>query len=215
VVYLAGDHVAVLDLKTKHETQLGRVDEEMLDAQFVPGHNSVAAAGETGAIKVWDLDRPEHPAFALQGHQGDVNTFALNSDGTRLVSAGIDRTVRLWNLDSRAGEILGRHDLDVSSVMFSPNDRRVLSASKDGTVRLWDVADKEDPITLDSRPGAVFDATISRDGKLIASTGADGVIRIFPCEVCGSLAHVNALADSRPTVRLSRAEERRYSAVDG
>ena len=69
-----------------------------------------------------------------------MRCLAFSSDGTRLISGGEDKTVRVW--DAEHGELLmtlGRHATRVLSVRF--DDRTVVSVSADGVTKLWRVAE--------------------------------------------------------------------------
>ncbi|KIO15512.1 hypothetical protein M407DRAFT_87033, partial [Tulasnella calospora MUT 4182] len=67
-------------------------------------------------------------------------SVCLSPDGKLLASASVDKTIRLWNTETRAlvGEPLTGHRDDVNSVCFSPDGKVLASGSNDGTVRLWD-----------------------------------------------------------------------------
>jgi len=69
---------------------------------------------------------------------------AFNNDGSRLVSGGEDRTVRVWDIRSGAEAItLHGHGGAVWSASFSPDGRKIISSSYDRTVRVWDSGELE------------------------------------------------------------------------
>lgn len=52
---------------------------------------------------LWARTRPRTPHRVIEGHQGGVTAVALGErrDGRRvIVSGGLDRTLRVWDLDS-------------------------------------------------------------------------------------------------------------------
>ena len=78
----------------------------------------------------------------LEGHTKSVYSASFSPDGSRIVSASWDNTVRIWN--AATGECirtLEGHASEVNSASFSPDGSRIVSASSDKTLRIWDISD--------------------------------------------------------------------------
>ena len=76
------------------------------------------------------------------GHSSYIEDFDFNSDGTRVVTVGMDQKVVMWDL-TRDREIFSSygHSDDILSVDFSPDDSKVITSSRDKTICVWDAND--------------------------------------------------------------------------
>jgi WD40 repeat protein len=106
------------------------------DMAFAPNSQSLAIAGESSAIAVWDVGSGVE-SRRFHGHRGGVTTLAFTPDGARLVSGSIDETVRLWDVAS-GEEILSLAGVRgiVGYVAVSPDGRRIIAC--ESVIRVWD-----------------------------------------------------------------------------
>ena len=110
---------------------------------------------------------------ASAAHAGALNGAAFSPEGRRVVTAGADRTARLWSLDrARVPRLLSLHTGPLEMAAYSPDGQRAITASRDGTARLWDPRTGA-PVgaPLSHEPFWVLGSAWSSDGATVATVG--------------------------------------------
>jgi WD40 repeat protein len=119
----------------------------------------------------------------LVGHTGSVNACAVSPDGTWIVSASADNTLRIWDAASGTERAtLSGHAGSVTACCVSPDGTWIVSASEDGTLKIWDAANGSERATLTGHAGRVYACAVSPDGTWIVSAGADSSVKVWDVE---------------------------------
>ena len=147
-------------------------------AIFSPDESLVAIADSHGAF-LWDIHTPTEPVITHQllNHQGGANDLAFTLDGKRLITAGNDSTVRVWNtITGDEIAVLHEHYGAVNCVKLSPAGSTFATGSADTTVILWDLETLKPLHNFSDSLNPITAVAFSPDGKqLYTGNDKDGV----------------------------------------
>ncbi len=146
-------------------------------AAFSPGGDYCAVAGEDREIFIHDTATGALK-YKLTGHSGAVTSLMFAPE-SKLVSAGSDKTIRVWKLGTQAGKletkIEGRSG-DVTQVGVSPDGKNVFFDQKQGkSLRILSLPDRRlQGVVQGTSNAAQFSvmSLFSPDGQLILTASA-------------------------------------------
>ncbi|MFH1999464.1 MAG: protein kinase [Planctomycetota bacterium] len=143
-----------------------------------PDNQGVVMANEDGSPRVLDIESGKE-RFRLEGHIAAINTVAYSLDGSRIVTASDDWTVRLW--DAAKGTLIAtfEHDDKVRSAVCNQEGTRILSASDDMTAWLWDIKTHKMAQRFIGHAFPVLSAFFHPEENRIITASADGTVRIW------------------------------------
>ena len=149
------------------------------------------------AISVFQEVRAAEPELAvLSGHSDFVWTARYSPDGSRLVSASKDGTLRIW--DAETGiliRVLSVPGTRPRFAAYSPDGKRIISGLRDNTARIWDALTGAQQLVLTGHGAAVQSAAFSHDGTRIVTASQDKTARIWDALTGSQLAVLAGHAD--------------------
>lgn len=156
--------------------------------------------GEVTPVASSALNRAVQAAAArpvLDGHTRGVLALAFAGGSERLVSAGRDGQVLLW--DPAARQVTARQRFPgakLYALAVSTDGARLAAAGESGSIYLWP-SSAQAPRSLIGHAGGVSALAFSPDGQLLASAGWDGTVRVWDA---GTGAPIHSLEGHRGRV---------------
>ncbi|MEO1108363.1 MAG: c-type cytochrome [Pseudomonadota bacterium] len=140
----------------------------------------VATASWDGTIGVWPVDGSDPTLLGPTG--SGVNAVAFSRDGTLLYSAGIDGSLRKWDVfNGEEAQRLVEHGFGLNELILNEDDGWIAYGAVDGVTRIRDLSTGEErDFTLDRRP--ILALALSPDRSLLAVGDGEGYIMVIDTE---------------------------------
>jgi cytochrome c len=142
------------------------------------GGKRIVVGGHDPFIRIYDTETGLAKG-KLEGHRMGITDLDISADGTRLLSAAIDKTVRLWDL--REFKELGSyqdHEHQVYAVRFVPGDKSFVSAGRDGII-VHRAIGGEVVRAIKAHDKIIWSLAVSPDGRFVVSSSSDDTARVW------------------------------------
>lgn len=109
------------------------------DACWSADGNYIATGAGDAVARIWDIDGKK--LFDCRGHTGEINRVMFSPQSTRLLTASVDNSCKLW--DTSTGlcvDTLKSHTNEIVCAAFNYSGKYIITASQDNTVIQWEAS---------------------------------------------------------------------------
>ncbi|XP_028140755.1 WD repeat-containing protein 48 homolog [Diabrotica virgifera virgifera] len=151
------------------------------------GKHLISASSDT-TVKVWNA----HKGFCmstLRTHKDYVKALAYAKDREQVASAGLDKSIYLWDINTLTALTASNNTVTTSSLVGSkesiyslamnPSGSIIVSGSTEKALRLWDPRTCAKLLKLKGHADNVKALVVSRDGNQCLSGSSDGSIKLW------------------------------------
>lgn len=123
-----------------------------------------------------------------------MDLVSVKEDGSLCMTAGYDKTARLWDLRTGECTMVLDHPKDIDFLAVDKNWTRAVTIADEDTAWLWDIVKGRCLGILESQGDHLVGAVFSPDGRFLATYSSNSVLRVWTA-TSGKLRGVY-LADS-------------------
>ncbi|XP_052764108.1 WD repeat-containing protein 48-like [Mya arenaria] len=151
------------------------------------GRTLISASSDT-TVKVWNA----HKGFCmstLRTHKDYVKALAYARDKEQVASAGLDRSIFLWDVNTLTALTASNNTVTTSSLngnkdsiyslAMNPAGTVIVSGSTEKVLRVWDPRSCVKLMKLKGHTDNVKSLVLNRDGTQCISGSSDGTIRLW------------------------------------
>lgn len=144
---------------------------------FTPDNKELVSSGVDGKIIIWELESRK-PELIITGNS-PVNTLDVSGSGKYLVAASDSGSIYLWDMDTRTAiNSLDTEKGSIRVVRFK-DDKSYAVGYQTGLIEFRNVGEKRSYESVRAHSVRVTDIQFNEDLKQMASSGFDGLVKIW------------------------------------
>jgi len=176
LVSKSGNEIKIWDLVTRREKRSLHLDRRLPgDLVLSSDGRRLAAMGFEG-FRVWDVESGNE----VLSVSTNLSNLLFSPDGAYVAGQETaSRIVKVWDVDS--GELCGSFFSQGAIMAFANHDSRLLSL-EDGSIKAWDIGTSRAGKSLSGHDQVIRSIKFSPDGKYLATSGDDKLIKIWDRE---------------------------------
>lgn len=152
----------------------------IFSAAFIPGRRQLVMTGNDGKIGVIDIENKSRQFYPV--HKGSVYSVFPSQNGEKLLTAGEDGEIKLWQFTSGSLKLVKRFLDNVDSVYWaalSPDQKYITSGGRDARLRVFELNQTHPVQILTGHENSIYKTIFSPDGRHVATVSIDMTIRFW------------------------------------
>ena len=183
------DHsVRIWDLpQAQQQRTLPGHHDAVLSLAVSPDGEQFASASSDGTIRIWDWSNG-HPTATLTSPAESRHGLVYLQNGLLMAAADPTKLAAWRQIDD--DWTVTSHQLFGAprSLAYSPTDNLLAIGCEDHSILFWDPHSQQEQAVLRGHGGRVLSVAFSLDGKLLASAGFDGILKLWDLPASGVAA---------------------------
>ncbi|KAJ2700521.1 hypothetical protein H4218_001941 [Coemansia sp. IMI 209128] len=172
------------------------------DVVAVNGGETVVSASSDQTVRAWSPHRADERPQAVGSHLDYVKALAYSEHRHIVISGGLDRKIKLWDL-GQGGLVSSLQefgDASVSSSVYTlacnMQGSLVVSGSPEKLIRVWDTRAGRQLTTLSGHTDHIRAVLLSADSELVLSGSSDSTVKLWSMRMRRCLSTFTQHSDS-------------------
>jgi len=178
----------IWDLESGRQIRTFYLKSAITSITFNPEGRLVAVGYDKYNHNIALLDVDTGKITTLLGHDMGVYSTNFSPDGKYIVSTGLDKIIKLWDVKNERLIRTFIGHTDFVSAVFSPDCKFILSGGYDGKIKLWNVMTGNELSSLTDQ--SVWSIAFSPDGTQFLSLHY-GFIKIWDTKSFSEICTIN------------------------
>lgn len=114
------------------------------------------------------------------GHTGIIYSVSINKDGTKLLTASADKSIRTWDVSTgNPLNVIYTHTIVPKTAIFSPDGNFIAAPYLQKQIGIWDANTVREVMMITTPHNQILSLAYSPDGTLLASADNEGTVCIW------------------------------------
>ena len=158
---------------TPEKTTISSVPTTIISPQATPNSQATSATLKSSNLENTSL------SYVLNGHRNLIRSLTFSRDSQTLFSGGNDKSIRIWNLQTRKLQSQLSESGEWIVLASAPDGKTLASGSSTKNIKIWNLETRRQQHLIKAHFDLINSLCINPKGDLIVSCSRDKTIKIW------------------------------------